>query len=255
MSGEAGFSPIFITATVSITALLLVAVWQIVSAVQGRSAPVSYTTEIASSTGADGAEDNQVVAGVGTTPIGSALLDGLVAKYLSLQDKGLYTPEAGAAEAQKMAETLEAPISFKLYTKADITTSADTSHARMLSYRADLQTSLAPLLKNTQPEYEIFAYYVSTKDKKNLEKLRSVAEDYRAAVSATAEVIPPKDALLQHLGILNAMGEFSATLDGLAANADDPFASVVLLRSYNGAEADVLAAFQALATYYREKQS
>jgi len=110
-------------------------------------------------------------------------------------------------------------------------------------------------LKNTQPEYEIFAYYVSTKDKKNLEKLRAAAQNYRAAAGATAHVVPPKDALNEHLGILNSTEEFAATLDVLVANADDPFASVAALRTYNQAEADVLDSFSALAKYYREKKS
>ncbi len=50
------------------------------------------------------------------------------------------------------------------------------------------------------------------------------------------------------------MEEFAATLDQLAAHADDPFASVALLRGYNQAETDMLTSFNSLASYFKSKQ-
>ena len=252
-----GFSAIFVTAAASLVILLAVGGWQIERAVRERNNATSYvaTSDSNASGGDTLAASSTLYADDGTTPLGSAVLDGLVEKYFSLQQQGLYTREVAAKVAENMAEDLEAPLSYRTYSAADIQTAADTSYARMLAYRGDLQVSLTPLLKNTEPEYEIFAYYVSTKDKKNLEKLRAAAQNYRAAASATARVIPPKDALPQHLGILNAMEEFAVALDTLAANADDPFASVVVLRTYNQAETNVLTSFASLAKYYREKQS
>ena len=254
MSRTAGFSPIFITAAVSIFALITVGVWQIGSALHQRGLATSYTAnEQVESTDA-GAEATPSFA-PGETAIGSAVLDGIVAKYISLKEQGLYTPEVGEKTAEKMAETFETPISFRAYTSADIQTSADTSYERMLTYRHDLQISLAPLLKNLQPEYEVFAYYLSTHDKKYLDQLQSAAQNYRAAAEASARVVPPKDAVTFHLGVLNSLGQFAATLDSLIANADDPFAGAVLLRDYNQGEVDVLTSFAALAKYYREKKS
>lgn len=252
-----GFSHIFVTAAVSLVVLLAVGGWQIERAVRERGNATSYVATSDSNTpGADALTASSTLSfDDGTTPLGSAVLDGLVAKYFSLQQQGLYTREVAAKTVEKMAEDLVAPLSYHTYSAADVQTAADTSYARMLAYRGDLQVSLTPLLKNTEPEYEIFAYYVSTKDKKHLEKLQAAAQNYRAAANATARVIPPKDALPQHLGILNAMEEFAVALDTLAANADDPFASVVVLRSYNQAETNVLTSFASLAKYYREKQS
>lgn len=254
---NAGFSPIFVTAGVSLAVLLGVAAWQIGGAFQERGEATSY---VASSEGSDQSIDAAAATSTlytddGTTPLGSAVLDGLIGKYFSLQEQGLYTPEVGAKTAEKLAESLTAPLSYRTYAAADIETTADTSYARMLAYRNDLQMSLAPLLKNTEPEYEIFAYYVSTKDPKNLEKLRAAAQNYRAAASATARVVPPKDALPQHLAVLNALERFAVALETLAANADDPFAAVVVLRAYNQAETNVLTSFASLAKYYREKQT
>jgi len=257
-ASQGGFSPIFITAGVSLVVLLAVAGWQIDSAIRQRGDATSYvaTSNDSDTLATDNSAANSTIASGGeTTPLGSAILDGIVEKYLSLQQQGLYTREVAEKTAEKMAEGLVVPLSSRTYTAADIPVAADTSYARMLAYRADLQMSLAPLMKNTEPEYEIFAYYVSTKDTKNLEKLRAAAQNYRAAANATARVIPPKDALLYHLGVLNALEEFAVALDTLAANADDPFAAVVVLRTYNQAETNVLTSFASLAKYYREKQS
>ena len=124
----------------------------------------------------------------------------------------------------------------------------------MLQYRSDLRTAFAPLLKNTTPEYEIFAQYADTKDVSYLTKLKSIALDYRTAASSTALVVVPRDAVSYHVAILNAMEEFAATLDALATHANDPFASVALLRSYDQAESDMLTSFNALTTYYKSKQ-
>lgn len=255
-AGRSGFSPIFITAVLSVLALVTVAGWQISASVYERNTATSYVA----SSSSPGASDGDIFADTslesGTeNEIGTAILDSVVAKYLSLHDQGLYTPEVGVKTAEKMAETLNVPLSFRTYTAADISTDADASYARMLAYRHDLQVSLAPLLRNTQPEYEIFALYVNTKDKNYLEKLQRIAQNYREAASSTALVIPPKEALNQHMAMLNSMNEFAAVLDAQVANADDPLASAVLLRSYNNSEASVLSSFAALAKYYREKRS
>lgn len=254
---EAGFSAIFITAGVSLVLLLAVAVWQVDSVLRARGDATSYVAPSAGTgtTTTTGAADLAPAGLNGTTPLGAAVLDGVVAKYLSLQQQGIYTPEIGAKTAESMARDLVAPLSYRTYTAADIPTTSDTSYARMLAYRNDLQVSLAPLLKNTQAEFEIFASYVDTKDPKYLEQLRAVAQNYRAAASASARVVPPKDALAHHLGVLNALEKFAVALETLAANADDPFASVVVLRSYNQAETNVLTSFASLAKYYREKRS
>jgi len=256
MNRQAGFSAIFVTAGASLVLLLAVAVWQIDSALRVRGDATSYvaTSEgIGSPPATDGADFTP--SEDGSTPLGTAVLDGVVEQYLSLQQQGIYTPEVGAKAAEKMAEDLVAPLSYHIYTEAEIPAASDTSYARMLAYRADLQVSLAPLLKNTQAEFEIFASYVDTKDPEYLERLRAVARNYRAAAGATARVVPPKDALAQHLGVLNALEKFAAALETLAANADDPFAAVVVLRSYNQAETNVLTSFASLAKYYREKRS
>lgn len=230
-------------------------------AVQARDSATSYVAAPATlqATSTEKSPDVALLEAISpsstATALGSSVLGGLVSRYISLQQQGVYTPEVGQKVAEKMAAADGAPISYHVYATSDITATADTSYARMLAYRSDLQTSLAPLLKNKQPEYEIFAYYIQTKDKTYLAKLQAAAQNYRAAVDATARVTPPADAVNTHVGMLNALGAFAATLDTLSQNADDPFASVVALRTYNQAEATVLASFQSLVSYEKQKKS
>ena len=267
--GERGFSPLIITAAVSVIALLAVVGWDIENTAQQKAAATAFVAETNAGTGAlvsqDTANSAQLSAGTDASPgtsatstdlisyIGPAVMNSLQNSYAQMQAQGTYTEAEGEQLAQDIAPLVRAEVSYQTYSEADIKTEPDTSSTRVLSYRSDLRVALAPLLKNTEPEYEIFAYYAQTKDKMYLTKLASVVQNYRAAIAASAKVTVPEDAVSYQVGILNAMEEFAATLDAMGAHADDPFASVALLRTYDQAEADVLTSFNNLAGYYRTK--
>lgn len=255
---EGGFSPIFITAGLAVLLLLGTIVWQTTKTVQAsQPTAVSLTPpDVATSSSSIVTSANATSTTVPADPIstlGGVVLDQLVGAYQDMQSAGTYSTTTAQQAAESLAPYVTADVSYPTFSASDIKTDADTSYARMLQYRSDLQASLAPLLKNTEPEYEIFAYYVETKDVSYLAKLTSVAADYRDAASSTAKVVVPADAVSYHVAILNAMEEFAATLDALVAHANDPFASVALLRSYDTAEADMLGSFNDLTTYYKSK--
>ena len=179
----------------------------------------------------------------------------LLESYATLAENGAYAPEAGERIAGDVAESLRAHVSYKTYAAGDVTTTSDTSYGRMLAYRGDMQVALGPLLKNTEYELNMFARYIDTGDAEYLARLERTVENYRAAVENAAQLTVPADAVVHHIRVLNALSEFAATLDGLKDNADDPFASVALLRTYNAAEQQVYLSFDALARYARNKQS
>lgn len=260
-SRQDGFAPIVVTAALSVVVLLAVAGWEIQKnlqekqevssfiAIRGENDPIDLeNTSDSGGSGASFSTSTDVI-----SYIGPAVLDHLVGAYLQMQEDGTYTASGGEKVAENLASVVRAPVEYRAYQGSDLKTDSDTSYQRMLAYRSDLRDALAPLLKNTQPEYEIFALYASTKDSVYLAALRTVAQNYRDAQSAVARVIVPKDATPYHLGILNAMGEFAATLDAMARHADDPFAAVALLRTYNEGEVDILTSFNALTTYYKSK--
>ncbi len=174
--------------------------------------------------------------------------------YFGLQDSGEFSSSTVEQFGQSLAPYVAASAPFKVYTSADIQTDSNLSYERMMRYRSDLRDSLASLLKSTVPEYEIFAMYADTGDTQYLAQLKDIAENYREAIEATRAVVAPKDATDRHVAILNAMSQFAATLDAMVAHADDPFASVALLRGYNQAEADMLFSFNNLTTYYKSKK-
>lgn len=252
-----GFSAIKVTAAISVF-VLAAAGWHIRQATNPEDANAAYIASAQSDadTSASGEFSSAASSSSASgSALGAAVLDEIVSRYVSLQQQGIYTPEVGQKVAEKMAATLKPEIPYKQYSAADIRTDPDTTLARALAYRGDLQESLKPLLKNTQPEFEIFALYIDTKDEQHLTRLRAIAHDYRDAARASALVVAPADAVEQHVAILNAMEEFAAMLDAMATNASDPLASVVLLRTYNQAEADMLLSFKALALYYTQKNT
>lgn len=255
-----GFSSIGITAVLSIFVLIATIGWQIKQMVQEKNAVTSYVASSApGSTEKVEANAAKSYTGDATSPgessLGSTILGGIVSRYTALQDQGLYTEDVGESVAKKMAEALSPIVPYRTYTSSDVKTDADTSASRLQRYSDDLRVSLAPLRINTQPEFEIFAYYIDTKDGKYLARLKEVAQYYRDAASATARVVVPADAVIQHVAILNAMEEFAAMLDALAANATDPYASVAFLRTYNQAESDMYLSFKALVAYYKQKNT
>ncbi|MDO8514473.1 MAG: hypothetical protein Q7S50_02935 [bacterium] len=259
-TNEYGFSAIFVTAAVSALLFVTALGWQAYNAIEAKRAATSFvaSTDPVSAHKVDTYEAGAQLATSsddGSSPIGSAILGGLVNTYAALQEQGLYTPEVGQKIAERMAVNLQVPISHKTYTLTDVKTDLDTSYARMLVYRESMQDALAPLLKNTELEFETFARYTDTKDPVYLEKLKGAAKNYFASADAGAKIIVPTDAASRHIAILNALQEFGTVLTMLADNANDPFASVALLRSYNQAESDVLASFQALVTYQKQKKS
>jgi len=263
-------SPISITAALSVVALLGVITWKVTAPLlSGNQETTAATTVIEGEKGVSGGADWQqemVLLGLATTSenmsasdtdpvamIGPIVVAQLVGQYAGLVDAGSYTKAAGEAAALSIAENMRGVIAYKTYEVSEIKTDANISHARMLTYRSDLRDALAPLLLNTESEFEIYAKYIETSDAAHLVTLQEVAKKYREAAKNTAAMVIPRDAVNYHRDILNAMEQFAATLDAMARNADDAFGSVALLRNYNSAEQKMFISFDALGSYYGQK--
>lgn len=258
-SYQRGFAPIIITAVLSVAVLFAAVGWEVRRVAHEKEAASSF---VATYTGETATEDSASL-GLGSASsatstdllsfIGPAVLDQLLGVYVNMQESGSYTPESAQKAAEDFAPAIKAPVEYLAYQTSDLKVDSDTSYTRMLTYRSALREALAPLLENTQPEYEIFGLYVQTGDTAYLSQLQQVAQNYHDAQTATASILVPRDAMPYHIGILNAMGKFGATVSSMGTHADDPFATVALLRSYNEAEADMLTSFNALTTYYKSK--
>lgn len=244
-------SPISITAALSLGVLVLVSAWSMTRQVDaGAPTPVAQTTAALGS----GASLPQIGTATNVAPtdlsnFAPQVVGLLATEYAQMQKDGSYTPEAAAAAAQGIAPAIKAPVTYKTFSIADLKTTQDTSYAGMQRYQSELRSALAPLSKNTTPEISIFALYTQTGDQKYLDELRAVAGEYQNAASSAAAVEVPQDAVAYHIGILNAMEEFAATLSALAQNASDPITTMALLNTYNGAEADMVSSFDGFASY------
>lgn len=177
----------------------------------------------------------------------------LFGTYISLKNSGTYTEEKGADLANRIAEATVAQVEYTPIARSEIKTDSDVSRERVLAYRNDLQTALAPFLTKSESELGIFNSYVQTGDKHNLELLADAAGKYRKTVSLLSAVTVPQDAIDYHLGITNSLLQFAVTLDAMIKNADDPMATLALLRTYNSAEDSVYTSFSSLASYEKRK--
>ena len=254
-------SPIALTATACVALLLGVIVWNVRSnaMVASNAAPVAQTIAVGrenpvASNVASNATEFDAAASNDLSNFAPQVVGTLAARYATLQQSGTYTPEKGAAAAAELVPSLKAPISYKRFSISDITIVQDASYARMQKYQVDLRAALAPLSKNTTPEISLFSAYVQSKDSHYLDELRLAAQAYADAVSATAQVAVPQDAAAQHIGILNAMGEFANTLKALADNADDPITVIALLQTYNDSESSMVVSFNTFASYIANHQ-
>jgi hypothetical protein len=257
------FSHMSATAALSVLALLVLVAWQLVQHLAPAPAPVTRAPQNAA--GTDGLDVQDPFAALASStgaaastsdPVSTAstgALAEIIGAFAGFQSQG---GSATAAQhfANSVGSSLSAPVSYREFALTDIKTDSGTSYARMLKYRSDLQASLKPLMSNKQSEFELFAQYVATNDPSYLAQLSSAAKNYYAAASSTARVAVPADAASIHLGLLNAMELFGATLDSMVAHASDPLASTMLLQNFNTAEGTMLNSFNALAQYEKNKQ-
>jgi hypothetical protein len=261
-----GYTPIVITAALSLAVLSVAVAWEwSVRARKNDAPPPTMPIPIERTTVANDAWLEELFAsGViattteNTTPLPTpgtfteTVLGQLVDSYVSLQEGA--SGDSPDSLAFRIAENARVPITYTEVSPEDIPTDSDTSYERMLEYRNDLRVATEPLLVNNEAEFAIFARYVETGDRGYLNDLRLIASRYKEAGALTQAITPPKDALLYHVNIVNALNEFAAVLDAMGRFADDPVASIAVLRAYNEAERHMFVSFNALSTYYASKQ-
>lgn len=258
-------TPLSLAAVLAIVGVIGVGAWQVRSALITRTNDL--TASAAAPAGAQGqgnADENLAVllgeSATSSTPeeiasIGTDILGSLTAQYAVLAQTDAYTPELGEQLAADAAANARVSVPYTPYAPDSIRTDLDVSLARVRAYRTALQTSLSPLKDINSYELDLFRAYTQTGDARKLSALHDAAARYRDAASRSAQLTIPADATAFHLGILNAMQKFAATLDMMADHADDPVTSVVLLRSFTEAEADMRSAFDALNAYFAHKSS
>lgn len=248
--------PLFFTAGLSVCVLGLAVTWSIFGRDNASSAPAVMAAALQSTVdtsaepdiAAIAAHTQMTTADIGM--IGPAVAGELIAQYQTLKEGGVYTPETANAVAQKLGDSVSAPVPYKQYAVKDLKMGADSSYEGMLAYRGNLKAALEPIASLKELEIGVYAAYVESHDPQYLEKLRAIASAYDAATAAAAALTVPPDAAALHAGILNAMGQFGASLQALADHADDPFTSIVLLKTYNEAESAMISSFNELAKYF-----
>lgn len=250
-----GFSHIAVSASISVLVLAGVVAWQLFQPDMVAVAPAATTN---SRGGGEFDLERELAAfatkdGKGPAQTGGDALDQLLGSYVAMQQAGTYTDEYGERVAQSIAADLKTEIPYTPIEESAIHTTPDTSYGSVLAYRSALRIALAPLLLNREAEFEVFARYVDTRDKNDLDELSVIAKRYEKAAEQAAIITVPTDAAHYHANVVNALRKFAATLSTMIKYADDSMATLALLRSYNSSEAAVLLSFNSLAQYQKRK--
>src|SRR3989344_5526601 len=188
--------------------------------------------------------------------IGGAMVQSLVGGYLSLKQSDSYTPARGEQLANTIVSSLRAPLVSPLHTEAELSIDENISQERILQYRSDMREATAPMVNlEAEPEFSLFARFISTGDTSWLDKLSLATAPYRDVEKNLLKVEVPVNATAIHVRTVNAVGKYAETLERLVRFANDPLALMALLRTYNDAEREFLLAFDALAKYYVQNVS
>jgi hypothetical protein len=185
--------------------------------------------------------------------IGPMVLGEIYGSYAALRESGDYTKEDLQAAAEQIAVSLKAAVAYDAFESTDFTADRDTSTARVRTYRDELLTALEPVSSVPEAEYVILGRYMETQDATYLAQLKEAARAYRAAAERASIIAVPKDAVELHRDTLNALQAFASVLDGISDHANDPFASIALLRTYAEKEAAIRTAYDHMRSYYVSK--
>ncbi len=265
-----GLSPIAVTALLSVLVLAGVSIVRVITIMRPPATPVVATAaaEAASSdpeVTADWVQELMLLGLIDASDapaatstdhlamIGPMIMGEIYGSYSALKERGNYTKDDLQAAAARISESMKAAIAYEAFKTSDFTIDSDTSQKRVGAYRDELLVALAPISSIQEAEYVTLSRYVETKDPAYLSQLKDAARAYQAATERASIIIVPKDAVTYHRDVLNALRGFSAVLDGMTDHAEDPFASVALLRAYAEKEQGIKASYDQLRAYYANK--
>jgi hypothetical protein len=270
-----GFSPIAVTALLSIALLLSVSVVRITLALRPAPAEPAVVAAVDATTPSDttpvpldsfdqqsmfllGMSDSTDLDATTTNDhlslIGPMIAGEMLGTYARILDSGQdYTKEDLRQAAARIAERMKAAVAYDAFENSDFTIDPDSSAERVRVYRDQLQEALKPLSSIPSAEYVIYGHYVETSDPKYLTQLTDAAAAYRASADAGAQIRVPQDAINYHRELLNSLRAFAAVLDGLVSHGDDSYASVALLRTYNEKEQGIYDSFDRMRSLFARK--
>ncbi len=262
-----GSSPIARTALISLAALFIVGVSVLVGERSQSTPPVSSAAAAAGPASLSAEEQQQLLllgflqetdpsAPFSTDPIsliGPNITGQLFGKYASLREGGAYSKDDLRAAGEEIAKNVKAAVTHATYRASDFTIDTDVSPERVKRYQQELLTALDPINRIPSAEYEMYGRYIEDQDPAHLRSLEEAADTYRSAVSAAAKISVPLEAAETHAMTLNALLGFASTIEALAKHADDPFASIALLRTYTEKEGDIRESYTLLKMFYDSK--
>lgn len=184
-----------------------------------------------------------------SSTVTASLADRLLSTYLSQTNGGSQPVDNTYQFGTSIASQYQPDIQYAVYLGEEAQTDASTP-ANRAAYEQELEAALLPVQR--LPEAEITTYgRMVAGDPSAAGELQQTIDTYDSAIADAKKVVVPKDALVVHVGAINALGYYAATLQAMHDTTDDPVGSLVLLQAYNEAERNMVTSFDALRTYFR----
>ncbi|MEK7628515.1 MAG: hypothetical protein AAB421_03800 [Patescibacteria group bacterium] len=178
----------------------------------------------------------------------------LIEQYVYLKHDGIYTNSQGDRIATDLSRYFRTRTEFTPYTADALTITKNSSADAIEKHRKRMQVALESFLDLGEPEFVLYGRYIEDKNTTALEELAKRAGIYQRVASAVMAVPVPQEMASVHLEVANSLAFFGTVLEVMVLKAEDPIASIALLKTYTEAEHYVHATFAGLNTFYNRKR-
>ena len=178
----------------------------------------------------------------------TVLARNLVLGYLEASQNGTKTLSDPNAFGEALAGTIAEPeVAYTVVVAKDIHTTENTPETQSAYVKA-LKKAVDPISDISEPEIATYGRLVEGDASANADLAKTIAI-YKSVAKDLQSITVPKNALVVHLGAINAVGYYAAVLDTMRMNTTDSIGSLALLRTYNEAEQYMFSGFGALSSY------
>ncbi len=160
----------------------------------------------------------------------------IASQVASLKENGEYTPEKGLAIADAVLNEVSATASFTPYPESSFAPTVPPTADNVRTYSSVMQTALSPLTELPGTDFILFANYLYSGKTDSLDEMRRRATLYSSIARSLILIRAPRDIATDHQRLANGLLYFQSVTTQMTQRADDPLATLALIRAYNEAE-------------------
>jgi len=134
-----------------------------------------------------------------------------------------------------------------VYTRNDILTSDSSSST---TYASDFNSAIEPVLEVAEYELATYGRAIEEGSTEDFEKLLDASVVYKDIADTLLEIEVPKDAVVEHLDLINSFETFSRILSSMSDGDSDPVSTLVMTRDFFEGEDAIKVAYSQINIYF-----